>query len=277
MRHPEPGVTTRAIRHGGLDRSYRLFHPAKPQARPGLVFLLHGAIGTGAEMARLSRFDDQAEKLGWIAVYPDAHQPGPSGGWSTFGTPWPIDDVGFVSAILEDVASLEELDERRVFAAGFSRGGMLAHRLGYELGHKIAAIASVAGNAGDMRGQLPPPLRSPSLPVSVLVMHGTNDRNVPIEGGVSPDYPEQIAYAPLSDVLRWWRDLNGCSTPEAVRREGPATVRAWQCPGEIAVELWVIEGGTHAWPGPHCPGGSSDRSVDASRTIADFFFSHPRA
>lgn len=229
-------------------------------------------------MAKMTDFDDQAERLGWLAVYPDAHRSGPCGGWSTFGTPWPIDDVGFIQAILGELMQKEAIDMARIYVTGFSRGGMLAHRLGCELTGQIAAISAVAGNLADTRGETETLASAPVRPVPILIVHGTSDRNVPIEGGASPDYPDQIAYAPLSDVVRLWRRMNGCEdVREDVRRTGSATVRSWRCANAATVELWVIEDGGHAWPGPHCLRGSPDAEVDASRVIADFFEAHPRS
>jgi poly(3-hydroxybutyrate) depolymerase len=65
------------VHQGVLDRHARIYRPATPSRRPGLVILLHGAVGSGEQMARLTNFDAQADRLGWIAAYPDAHNPGP--------------------------------------------------------------------------------------------------------------------------------------------------------------------------------------------------------
>lgn len=80
---------------------------------------------------------------------------------------------------------------------------MMAYRLGCELSDRLIAIAPVAGNmANEHRGrQTSEPARS-----RYLFVRGLADRNVPIAGGPSPDYPEQVAYAPLSEVQHRWRD-----------------------------------------------------------------------
>lgn len=271
-------IEFRTVAHGELERRYRVYRATRLAERTGLVLVLHGAVGSGVQIAELTRFDEQAERLGWIAAYPDAHEPGlPHGGWSTYATPVPVDDVGFIASIVDELRRSERVDAAYVYAAGFSRGGMLAYRLGCELADRFAAIAAVSANIGDQIGKTEDLACRPSRPISVLTMHGSSDRNVPIEGGVSPDYPDQIPYAPLSDVLRMWLGSNACRhVRDTVRRAGTATVRTWGCPNGARVELWLIERGAHSWPGLNNPPDSPDRAVDASRVIADFFAAHPR-
>jgi polyhydroxybutyrate depolymerase len=152
---------------------------------------------------------------------------------------------------------------------------MMAYRLGCELADRIAAIAPVAGNMADANGSVERVSR-PSRPVSLLVIHGTSDRVVPIEGGVSLEDVGAIAYAPLSDVLLKWREFCRCNPREVVEAHGPVTVRRWNSPSGARVELRLVTGGRHAWPGPSNPASSPDASFAASRVIADFFAGHSR-
>ena len=55
----------------------------------------------------------------------------------------PIDDIGFVLAVLDAVAAEYNLDPDRVYATGFGNGGMMAYRLGCEAADRFAAIAPV--------------------------------------------------------------------------------------------------------------------------------------
>ncbi len=126
--------------------------------------------------------------------------------------------------------------------------------------------------------------------MSVLMIHGTNDRNVPIEGGMSADelayfrerFGQEVssdslmAYAPLTNVVDHWRLLNHCEDSEALEVSPPVTIRRWDAPLRVAVELRLIAGGTHCWPGPSQGLGSPDASIDASQVILEFFASHPR-
>lgn len=251
------------IEHSGVTRTSRVYIPERLAAPGGLVVMLHPAVGSGEDFARLTDFDQHAQRLGWVAVYPDAWNPGPFGGWDTYSCcPNDYDDVGYIAVLIARVVGDHSLDPSRVFVAGFSRGGMMAHRLGCELSRHVAAIAAVAGNMADPSGSTEAVPCGPSRPVAVLIIHGSDDRNVPVEGGASPDYPEQLPYAPLSDVVSRWRAENQCTDAAPVKQEGNVTIRRWD--GDAPVELRLVIGGGHEW------------FAGTSETIADFFAANPR-
>jgi polyhydroxybutyrate depolymerase len=266
-----------ALTVGTLLRRFRVYRPSAVEAHPGLILVLHGADGTGERAEALTGFDREADRLGWIVTYPDAVNPGPSGGWDTFAccAQAGVDDIAFMANIIDQLKASDAADADRVFVTGYSRGGMMAYRLGCELADRIAAIAPVAGNMADANGSVETAPR-PSRPVSLLAIHGTSDRVVPVEGGVSLEDVGAIAYAPLSDVLLKWRQFCRCNPEEVVEAHGPVTVRRWDAPNGAHVELRLVTGGRHAWPGPSNPANSPDASFAASRVIAEFFTGHSR-
>lgn len=83
-----------------------------------------------------------------------------------------VDDVGFVSDLIEDLAKNFPIDRKRVFATGISNGGMLSYRLACELSDKIAAIAPVAATGGITECKL-------KRPVPTLHFHGKKDSCIP--------------------------------------------------------------------------------------------------
>ena len=258
---------------GTIKRTYRLFRPQQLAQPRRLVLIFHGAVGSAEEIASFSGFDIEADRLGWIAAYPEAHNPGVNGGWDTYACckqPG-VDDVAFIAALIDRLGETEGIDTARVCLTGFSRGGMMVYRLGCELSGHVIAIAPVAGNMADRHGSVDVG-RRPERPVALFVVHGLDDRNVPVEGGLSPVYIGQVAYAPLSEVLHRWRDWNDCADrQETVNQDGPVTMRRWLGASRAPVELRLLSGGGHAWPGPQHPPTSPEAAFNASRAIADFF------
>lgn len=117
------------LEHGGA--TLRVYVPDGLASRPGLVVMLQPTVGSGDDFARLTRFDGQARRLGWVGAYPDALNPGLLGGWDTYACcPNEFDDVGFIGRLADTLVATHRLDPVRVFVAGFSRGGMMAHRIG---------------------------------------------------------------------------------------------------------------------------------------------------
>jgi polyhydroxybutyrate depolymerase len=268
-------TTVETIHADTVDRTYRAHRPANEIARPGLVIVLHGSFGGGFQMESWSGFDAQADRLGWIAVYPD----GVADGWDAFGSTdkWGkhpgADDVAFVSALIDHFEASDSVDPDRVYVTGLSRGGMMTYRLGCELSGRVAAIAPVSGNMATATGSADVPC-SLARPVSVLAIHGTADTTIPIDGG-----KVDIPFSPMADVIARWRSLDRCATSSTVSLDGPSTTTAWVCDGGATVSTRVVTGGGHTWPnvsGALATAGGSPDSFDAARLIADFFVAHPR-
>src|SRR5581483_722726 len=84
-----------------------------------------------------------------------------------------VDDVAYFRAIVDDVASRYTIDPRRVYAAGASNGGYMAHRVACDAADRVAAVVSVDGaNWKD------PARCRPSEPVAVLEVHADTDEVV---------------------------------------------------------------------------------------------------
>ena len=261
------------IRVGDIDRTYRVYRPTQTSARPGLVFVLHGVFGSGFGMETSTSFDAQADRLGWIAAYPD----GVADGWDAFGSgpTWGqhpgADDVAFISATIDRLEATDAVDPNRVFVTGLSRGAMMSYRLGCELSSQVAAIAPVSGNMATADGSADVPC-SLSAPVSVLAIHGTADGMIPIAGGKT-----DILFSPLVDVIARWRTLDSCSGSQTAAVDGASITTSWACRGGSTVAMRVVTGGWHTWPvRSSSPTPSNPDDFDASRLIADFFVAHPR-
>jgi polyhydroxybutyrate depolymerase len=243
-----------------VDRTYRVYRPENELAHPGLVIVLHGSFGGGLQIENTTGFDAQADRLGWIAVYPD----GVADGWDAFGSgpTWGshpgADDISFMSQLIMHFESTDNVDPNRVYITGHSRGGMMAYRLGCAFSGVVAAIAPVSGNMATASGSadVPCPLTSP---VSVLAIHGTADGTIPMAGG-----KVDIIYSPMADVIAKWRSLDGCGATSQVSVNGWETTTVWSCAGGSTVSTEIQAGGCHCW------------TADDSRVIADFFVAHPR-
>ena len=200
------------LSQGQLERTYRVYRPARREARPGLVLDLHSARTNGFREELATRFDGQAERFGWIVVYPD----GFADGWEPYGCcqhPG-VDDVAYLGEIITRLQATDGVDPQRVYVTGLSRGGMMAYRVACELSSRVAAIAPVAGNMADANGDVQSVPCRPDRPVSVLAINGSADTVVPIKGGGRT--------APLEDVLSRWRELNGCAARESLATSTPS-------------------------------------------------------
>src|SRR5262249_8322287 len=138
-----PGNHDGTIQFGGLQRTYHLHVPPSytGQKATPLVFVFHGGGGNGEDAGSLTGFSQCSDQKGFLVVYPDGvDQHWNDGRGTTPPEQQGVDDVGFVSALLEQLAQTLYVDPKRVYATGMSNGAIFTQRLGCELSEKIAAI-----------------------------------------------------------------------------------------------------------------------------------------
>lgn len=276
----ETGDLRAELKIDSLRRSC-LLHvpPAYDSGQPvALVLAFHGRLGTGKKMAKLTNLSSLADELGFIVAYPN----GVGRSWNAGhgigrAESQGVDDLKFTARLIETLSQRLNLDSRRVYAAGFSNGATFVHRLACELSEKIAAIAAVGGTIAPKIGGNCHPQR----PVAVMQIHGTTDPFVPWEGGFTAAGGQVESVAATVAV---WARRNGClAGPEVVELGGGVRRTCYNPCGKGAeVVLYRIEGGGHTWPGgyqflPQKVIGTTNRFLDASRVIWDFFQQHPMA
>jgi len=258
------------LHHAGIDRSYRLILPASSDGQPlPLVVALHGGLQSVEALAAMSALDQEAERSGFAVVYPV----GIERTWNAGRCCGPaerldVDDVGFVMAIVDRLVAGGTAAPGRVYATGISNGGMLAYRLAAERADRFAAIAPVAASML-VDG-------APSVPVSVLHVHGTRDRMVPFDGGIGERSLTRVTHPPVREVIDRWRGFARATGAPAVDHDPPATIETWLAAGGVEIALCAIERGGHIWPGPHTPLRSTASAFDATPFIWRFFARHAR-
>ncbi|HEX3033873.1 MAG TPA: PHB depolymerase family esterase [Thermodesulfobacteriota bacterium] len=277
-----------AFEFGGITRKYHIHLPLSydGQNPAPLLLVFHGAGGSGKEMKMWTELDDIADRERFIVVYPEGYMATwADGSGATPAGRVGVDDVGFVSALIDKIAKELKVDPSRVYATGFSNGGMLSHRLGCELSHKVAAIASVGGTMVKRLSSRCNPGRA----VPVMLIHGTQDVVVPWKGGeVQGIGISGWKILSVNATAERWADMNGCSpTPKVSNRLGNAEdgmlllYRLYnKCRDNVEVVLYAFKDGGHTWPKgvelQESAFGNTKRDVDAGEVIWDFFERHPK-
>ena len=195
-----------------------------------------------------------------------------------------IDDVGFVSTLIDRLAVEDRIDTSRVFATGLSSGGFMAQRLGCQLSNKIAGIAPVAAT---LLVNIAPTCNPPH-PMPILEIQGNADPLVPYGGGhVAGRGPGGYPTLSTTATIAHWASVNGCpAAPQAallptVIPDGTQvrTDTYGPCTGAPVV-LYTVIGGGHTWPGgkqylPVRTLGRTTHQFDASETMWQFFAALP--
>ena len=284
-------LSSGTLTSGGLTRSYSLYVPPALQSPRTLVVMLHGGGGSGAGMMRSYGMNDVAAQHGFAVVYPDGLERQWNDGRPDAPRPWraqygDVDDVGFITALVERIATDLQIDRAHIYVAGHSNGGFMAQHLACTHAELFAAFASVAAT-------MPRGFAStcaPSKAISALLVHGTNDPLVPYGGGeiTLGRTTRGAVLGALPSVARW-RNLDGC-TREAVTAQLPDNAHdgttvsssdATGCREGSEVLFYSIAGGGHGWPGaapllPERVIGKTSRNINANEVIWEFFARHPQ-
>jgi polyhydroxybutyrate depolymerase len=268
--HPQKTCTTPSYSLGdsagsiisaGVKRTF-LVHLAPSygiQPQP-LVILYHGYSWTSQIMEHNSNMDAEADKAGFVLVYPQGLDSPPSwnAGVGADGPTGDADDVQFTRDLLSYLEKNYCVNAHRIYIAGFSLGGGMAYRIACTLTNQIAAVATVSGTYFSIPGGCQPP-----RPLPVLEIHGLADQLSPYTGISSLDT------AGVQDYLNGWLARDHCTDEHDVFfQQGDVTGTEWtHCAANVAVVHYVISDGGHTWPGtPH-----TTHVIDANVVLWQFF------
>lgn len=261
---------TDSFKVDGIYRSYRLYiPPGIEQTSSPLVLNMHGLGSNSFEQQYYSLFMPIADTAGFYVVMPQGTSYNGTAFWNVGlpGTPQ-VDDVKFLSELIDTISAHYMVDKSRVYATGMSNGGYMAHMLGVVLNSRIAAIASVTGS---MVPQLYATAK-PGRAVPALQVHGTADGTVPFTG---------FAYGVhIDSLMKFWVRNNACvpvpkqtAIPNINMNDGSTATRYVWSNGlhGATVELFKVTGGGHTWPGAPVNIGVTNHDFSASREIWRFF------
>lgn len=217
-----------------------------------LVICLHGGTANIEAAERDFKLNDTADKHGFIVAYPN--------GTGTLGTrvlTWnagpccgyayrqKVDDVGFLRSFTAWMQHAYKVNRRRTYMVGFSLGGTMAYQMVETTPGLFAAIGVVSGWM-TMRHM------HPARSVPILMVHGTTDKSVPIEGGDGKwaKWNIHTGALPLADTVHFWTTIDGCAPLPVVTKDHEITRSIYTNPtsGEQVV-VYVLDGFGHEWPG----------------------------
>jgi polyhydroxybutyrate depolymerase len=246
---------------GKTTRQYFLVAPDSYDPTTPLPILigLHGINGSPASFRDQFLFGALASEYKYVGIFPlgwgDEVNSNPTwnaGSCCLSAMVANINDVEFIQAIIQEVNKNYFVDESRIWAVGFSAGGMMAYKLACDLASVVTAIGVVSGTL------MQDPC-SPVAPVSIIHLHGDLDDAIPLLGGGQYNAP------PVRGGVLTSAGMFGC-TPS---QDDPIEMNAiesssWSCSYGTEVRLDIFKGIGHEflrlWP----------------YELVDFLMLHPR-
>jgi polyhydroxybutyrate depolymerase len=261
----------------GEKREYVLYVPKSyDRSRPTpLVISMHGAGLWGAAQRDISRWNELADRKGFIVVYPSGFGGKGVRVWRAEPGVGLKKDVRFISDLIDTLSAAYNIDSSRIYTNGLSNGGGMSFALSCTMSDRIAAVGMVAAAQ-----TLPWRWCTDQRPVPMIAFHGTADPEIPYNGGSS-----WISPRPFPSTPRWaanWARRNRCGENPVESTVAPdVTRRVYEgCADEAAVVLYTVHGGGHTWPGgmrlPEWFVGRTTQSIDATSLMWEFFSEHRR-
>ena len=239
------------------ERYYEFFDPRQDRTKPApVVMLLHGRGGNAANARHTFQFEAEAEKRGWVVVYPAGQRLGVP---VEFNLGWndgvgqadpPKDDVMFLHHVLYDIESI--LPVGPLCVGGHSNGSAMAFRYGM----RSDQVKCIAGNAGAIAPE------AWSLRIPVFYSHSTDDPLVTYEDCVL--------------MVIDWAKHNGANLERSKRSKTGNCIKYEYDHDQHPVARWSINPGAHSVPGgkagPHEPFAEPiNQDVSWAKEVAEFF------
>lgn len=235
---------------------------------PPLLISLHGmGIGAGWHQSGMMKFEPIADREKFIVVYPEADQ---DLRWDLGGT----HDIDFMLAIIDEMSAQHGIDLDRVYASGFSMGGMFSYTLACKIPDKIAAIAP--GDGYPLGGEFG---CSTARSVPIFHMHGTADDFVKYSGIHAFLSTKLAAYGCPMDAVRTEPYPASNPSSQSFKEYWGPCVNAGGQTSEIV--LISVTGMIHDWATAGKPNANEDPSftgkpfdIDGSEEAWAFLKTH---
>lgn len=199
----------------------------------GALLFFHGYQSSGAAFINNVELRNAARREDHFLIAAD----GVNGTWSHTGSPTQKrNELEYVSGLVADLTKRFSILHHDIWLAGFSQGGSMVWEVACHMGGRFKAFVPIAGAFWK-----PLPPTCAGGPVSILHIHGTDDRTVPMTG-------RQIGPYRQGDVMKAWdlmKTIDRCSqAPQSISRIGIYNCQAWtDCKSEHRMELCLHEHG----------------------------------
>lgn len=246
------------IEHDGLTREYIVYVPSAYDGNSQVPVMLnfHGFGGMAGDHLQDGDMRPQAESDTFLLVYP---QGACLDGFSHWNASLPggdnksdVDDLGFINALLDQLVSDYSVDQERIYACGYSNGGMMSYALACYESERIAAIGSVSGIMIDQSSTC-----APSHPTAMINLHGTSDDVLPYNGDSETNSTQS--------TIDYWVNFNNANTSPTMEIDGNIE-RYIYADGDssVSVDHYKYNGGGHVWF------STTYQGSDASQLVWDF-------
>ncbi|MDA1019820.1 MAG: prolyl oligopeptidase family serine peptidase [Bacteroidetes bacterium] len=224
-----------------MERQYLIYIPNSynEQSKLPLMINFHGFGGEVNDHLAYTDMRSLADSENFILIYPQGSELGGYSHWNATlnggDNKSTVDDLGFVEALINLHSDIVNL--KRVYAVGYSNGGMMSYALACYKSNLIAAIGSVSGSMLQTDC-------TPSHSIPLIKLHGTSDSVISYDGN--------SYYSSVESTLYFWINFNKTSTTPVFKTvdDNGTTIQKYLYDGginEASIEHYKILNGSHVW------------------------------
>ncbi|MGA0064906.1 MAG: alpha/beta hydrolase family esterase [Ilumatobacteraceae bacterium] len=228
----------------GTQRRFLVTPPPDGDDAPALVMVLHGIGGSAAGVRDYVDVEAVAADLGVriVAVYPEGSgddtgfpQSWNAGGCCPFANLDDVNDVAFLTAVIDKVRTDHSTDPNRTWVIGHSNGGMMAYRLACDMPGLVSAIGIGAGALVTPCA----PTGAYATAVNLVHLHGEQDPVVPFNGGAIAG----INFPSVTATLASWATAHDC----IAAADTAVDTDTWTCRNGASARLVSNASWGHEW------------------------------
>ncbi len=215
------GMTTNYLTLNNIKRKYLVYRPIGLTEIKAVVMVLHGGGGTGLGVSNLgehplSVFRTLADIDKFLVVYPEG-SPDNLGnpGWNDCRSDdisgSQGDDITFLKQLNAKLMSELNINSTKMYLTGTSNGALMTYSYAFQYPETIKAIAVSSGNL-PMFPESGTCTNGSTLPLPILLTHGTSDPAMPANGGCVANLGGACNRGKVisqTETINYWLQRNG--------------------------------------------------------------------
>ena len=230
---------------GKTPRNYYLLVPDNLSAPAPLLLAFHGGGGGGWRFPDQQLLERLGTNEGFIIAFPEAKHLEPNeGSWQLNTRENWKQDINYISALIEDIASQHSVDRKRVYGIGYSLGAMLIYELACHMSDRFAALASYAGTMPRNQDSC-----DQTNPIPILHVHGKQDKIIAYD--TEWDWKSWASVGTMRDIpslVNFWTDKYHCAELKKTIMGDVQHIEHYACDGNSRIELYSLDKQSHDWP-----------------------------
>ena len=244
-----------------VKHDFIVFLPDNTDGAP-FILMLHGYGDSAEGFCGSIHFEEEACEKGYGVIYvegaPDPNDPTSSRCWNSGIGSGGNNDVGFLCSLAKYLEKEYSFSEDRAYAAGFSNGAFMMHRLAMEASDVFSGVVSVAGKMPESVWDS----KNENNNISFFQISGEKDEIVPKNADGSAKFVNDPA---IEDVMDYWVSSNGLKLTDSGEIGNGSVLSKYSNDGsDIKVWNLDVKNCHHSWPEESLYG------FDTNSVILDF-------